>query len=59
MGAAADPVFDSVVVEGDKFFIVNVGERVVRSQLLDIFTVSRPFIIGGHDAVEGSVCGAP
>lgn len=58
MSPAAHPVLDPVVVEADEFLVVDVGQRVVRSQLLDVFAVSCPFVVGGHYAVKWPVGGA-
>lgn len=52
---AADPVFDSVVVEADDFLVVDVWERIVGAQLLDIFTISRSFVVSSHNTIEGPV----
>lgn len=48
-------MLDSVIVEADEFLIVDVREGVVGAQLLDVFAVSRPFVVSCHDAIEGSV----
>lgn len=55
MCTTADPVLDSVEVEADKFLVVDVREGVKGTQLLNIFTISCPFIVSGYDAIKGSV----
>lgn len=55
MSSTSHPVLDPVVVEADEFLVVDVGERVVRSQLLDVFTVSCSFVVGSDYAVKRSV----
>lgn len=55
MCTTADPVFDSVEVEADEFLIVDVWERIISAQLLDIFTISRSFVVSSYYTIEGSV----
>lgn len=55
MCAATDPVLDPVKVETDKFLVVDVGEGVVGTQLLYIFTISCPFVVSSHDPIKGPV----
>ena len=55
MYATADPVLESIEVEADEFLIVDIWEGVVGTQLLNIFTISCPFVVSCHYAIKGSV----
>ena len=56
MCSTADPVLDPVEVEADQFLVVDVREGVVGTQLLEIFTISCPLVVSGHNAIKWSVC---
>lgn len=56
MCATADPVLDSVIVEADKFLIVDVWEGVIGTQLFYILAISCPFVECCHNAIKWSVC---
>lgn len=55
MSATTDPVLQAVEVEADEFLIVDVGEGVVGAQLLDVFSISCPFIVSCYYAVKRPV----
>lgn len=55
MCTTADPVLDAVIVEADKFLVVDVREGIVGTQLLNVFTISRFFVVSCHNAIKGSV----